>query len=155
MSKPSAPTPAREPRRRIPVLWQCLVILAVAAVPTVLSGRVALDSQVQNAGQDSIRRITIAEAMTLAPVLWIDARSRAAYTQEHLPGALPLTEDDWETGLVEVLMAWNPEDAIVVYCSTADCDTSIEVAQRLVEEAGLEPVTVLDGGWEAYEAWRP
>lgn len=82
--------------------------------------------------------------------LWLDARSRKAYQRQHVPGAMLLNEDDWESLMMAALEAWAPDRPLVVYCSR-ECQSSHAVAERLKREAGLQDVYVLAGGWEA---WR-
>ena len=83
------------------------------------------------------------------PVLWIDARPSADYLKAHIPGALPLNEDEWSRLVPEVFNRWNPRQTVVVYCNSTDCDASSHVARRL-RDAGLSPVYTLHGGWEAW-----
>jgi rhodanese-related sulfurtransferase len=54
-----------------------------------------------------------------------------------------------------MLAAWSPENRTVVYCSSQSCAASHEVARRLREEAGLDNVYVLHGGWEAWLEAHP
>lgn len=85
------------------------------------------------------------------PVLWIDARSKKEFAKGHIPGALCLNEENWESQLGAVLDAWKPECRVVVYCDSQTCETSADVAERLGKQAGLPKVDVLKGGWRA---WR-
>lgn len=86
-----------------------------------------------------------------ADTLWLDARPAADFAREHIPGALPLNEDEWDALLPAVLDAWSPDRPVVVYCSSLSCGTSREVARRLRGELEMPRVFVLAGGWEA---WR-
>ena len=90
-----------------------------------------------------------------ANVLWLDARPDAQFEQQHIPDALSLNEDRWSELLPKAISAWSPNKRIVVYCSSQSCAASHEVARRLREEAGLENVFVLHGGWEAWLAAHP
>ena len=83
--------------------------------------------------------------------LWVDARPAASFQKEHVPGAVPLNEDEWDELLPAVLSAWKADQSIVVYCDSAECDASHAVARRL-REAGVGPVYVLHGGWVAWKA---
>lgn len=84
-------------------------------------------------------------------VLWVDARSIEDYTLGHIPGAVRLTEDDWNELLPDLLKEWNPDSMVVVYCGSRSCRASEEVAKRLREEVGLKGVFVLHGGWETWK----
>ena len=84
--------------------------------------------------------------------LWVDARSRAEFERGHIPGAVLLNEQEWEGTLDAFLDAWRRDLKVVVYCSSASCDASHEVASRLKNEAQIANVFVLKGGWETWQA---
>ena len=83
-------------------------------------------------------------------LLWVDARSRAKYASRHIPGAVLLNNAEWESLVAEFYNRWQPENQVIVY-GEVDSDNASEVASRLREEAAIENVWVLKGG---YEAWR-
>ena len=83
--------------------------------------------------------------------LWIDARPEEEFARGHVPGAMPLNEDQWNAQLPALLAAWSPERKLVVYCSRQSCDASHAVAERLRNEAELKNVFVLEGGWEEWQ----
>ncbi len=85
-------------------------------------------------------------------VLWIDARSRANFEQEHIPSALPLNSQEWDKELDAVLDTWKSERPTVVYCGGGDCDASLEVALRLKRDAQINNIYILKGGWPAWKA---
>lgn len=93
--------------------------------------------------------IEVEAAFALEGSLWLDARSRSAYEQEHLEGALLLNEDEWEAGIEALLHVWSPDQALIVYCDGGGCAASREVALRLQEEFGMEPAYWLMDGWDA------
>ncbi|PWT80302.1 MAG: rhodanese [Acidobacteria bacterium] len=84
-------------------------------------------------------------------VLWVDARSQRDYETEHIPGALSLNLEEWDTLFPRFLDQWSPERKVVVYCSSLSCALSHEVADRLTQ-SGVSPVYVLKGGWEGWKA---
>jgi rhodanese-related sulfurtransferase len=88
------------------------------------------------------------------PVLWIDARSLQDFAQAHIPGALPLNMDQWDSQLPDVLQAWQPGQMVIVYCSSRGCRASHEVAERL-RQLPLPDVFVLHGGWETWQKAHP
>jgi rhodanese-related sulfurtransferase len=96
--------------------------------------------------------VTVAEAKNWGDtVLWIDARAETDFDEAHVPGAIRLNEDDWNTLLPGVLSAWSPDRKVVVYCSRLTCNLSHEVAERLRHEVALKNVYVLKGGWEEWK----
>lgn len=99
--------------------------------------------------------VTLATATQWSNVLWVDARARQDYEDEHIPDAVLLNEDDWESLLPGFLERWQPEMNVVVYCSSSGCRASSSVADRLRQEVGLESVYVLKDGWEAWLKMAP
>jgi rhodanese-related sulfurtransferase len=87
------------------------------------------------------------------PIVWIDARPPDAFRATHIPGALNLNRDNWETALPRLFELYSPGKSIVVYCSTG-CAESQEIADR-IRSIGLEPVQVLEGGFEAWQKENP
>lgn len=134
---------------------ELLLLLLIAAVPALLAGwwhprRPAFTVEV-------IPALSVTEARDMArtqPVLWIDARRAEAFAADHIPGAVHLSEDDWENGLSAVMAAWNPGQPVIVYCDQRTCDTSREVAVRLKRELQMDRVYVLEGGWSAWQQAR-
>jgi rhodanese-related sulfurtransferase len=86
-------------------------------------------------------------------VFWVDARSQQEYDAEHVPGAILLNLEEWNSLFPRFLDQWSPEQKVVVYCSSASCEMSHEVAVRL-EKSGVSPVYVLKGGWEEWKAHK-
>ena len=84
-------------------------------------------------------------------VLWVDARTQQKFDESHIPGAVLLNEDDWDTQVPLFLNEWEPENAVVVYCDSATCDASHSVRKRLTEELQIPNVYVLKGGWSAWQ----
>ena len=88
-------------------------------------------------------------------VLWIDARSEAAFAAAHIPDAVPLNEDHWETLLPGVVERWQPGVTVVVYCDHRQCQPSQQVARRLRRDLGIDSLYVLEGGWQAWQEAHP
>jgi len=136
--------------------------LRTCAVLLVIAGLLGAASAVVNPGARAVLldiprddEITIGDAKALgASALWLDARSRAAFEQGHVDGALLLNEDHWEELFVPVIERWRPGLTIVVYCDSTGCQASRKVADRLRTEAGVEPVKVLHGDWSRMDATR-
>ena len=132
------------------LLRQLAILMVLAALPASVS---AFHFWNQGKGDAFLEySVPISEVLLWKkPVLWVDARSASDYAIDHVPGAMRLTEDDWDELLPELLQAWEPERVTVVYCSSRTCHTSEEVAKRLREVVGLKPVYVLRGGWKAWK----
>jgi rhodanese-related sulfurtransferase len=131
---------------------QAIVILFAALIPAVLVAafhprRPALSEERRLPGEERLETVLGWKK----PVLWVDARSPKEYEAEHVPGAILLNLEDWDTLFPSFLEEWEPDEKVVVYCSSTACQLSHEVAQRL-KQSGISPVFVLKGGWEAWKS---
>ena len=125
----------------------CLVAGLLGVITWAIHPRAPVYGAIELAEGEITLSIILAEG---AEVLWVDARSRDTYERDHVPGAILLNEDDWETLLNEFLDSWNPDLTIVVYCDSQQCQASKHVAERLRSELQLEKVYTLYGGWETW-----
>jgi rhodanese-related sulfurtransferase len=128
------------------------VILFAALIPAVLTAafhprRPALSEEAGLPGEERLK-IVLGWGET---VLWVDARSPREYDAHHVPGAILLNLEDWDTLFPSFLKHWQPDEKVVVYCSSTACQLSHEVAQRL-KQTGISQVFVLKGGWEAWNS---
>lgn len=131
---------------------QVLLLLGLAFLPAIGQALYFRGDSAWHARPVDSQPVSLAEATAWgANALWIDARPEADFVRGHVPGALPLNEDNWQDLLPPVLEAWRPQRKLVVYCSQKSCDASHEVADRLRQKAGLTNVYVLDGGWEEWQ----
>ena len=86
--------------------------------------------------------------------LFLDARPVAFYEMSHVPGALPLPEDDFDRAFAQIEPRLRSSFDIVVYCSGFGCEASHLVARKL-KGLGI-PAVVLSEGWPAWtEAGYP
>ena len=63
--------------------------------------------------------------------LFLDARPLAFYEMQHIPGALPLPEDDFEAAFARIEPRLRSSFDIVVYCSGFGCEASHNVTRAL------------------------
>jgi len=83
-----------------------------------------------------------------AELALVDALSPISYAGVHLPGAINIPPDRVDR-LAELRIP-DPDTEVVVYCAGWDCDSSVEVARRLVE-LGYRNVLHYAGG---KDDWR-
>jgi len=83
--------------------------------------------------------------------IWVDARTETEYREGHIPGAVWVSEDDFDPGLMNLLEVWRPDQGILVYCGGGECQASKAVARRLEEALGIEEVYWLKGGIESWD----
>ncbi|RMH58816.1 MAG: rhodanese-like domain-containing protein [Candidatus Hydrogenedentota bacterium] len=124
-----------------------LLSLEFSWTPGALSRAMPAETTVVRSGEMSLKEILSSDT----PILWVDARREIDYEKEHIPGALLLNEENWNEAAGRFFEAWSPEVLVVVYCNSVSCGRSHHIAKRLKEEAGLDNVVVLAGGWQAWK----
>jgi rhodanese-related sulfurtransferase len=84
-------------------------------------------------------------------VIWVDARSEAAFAEKHAPEALYYDQADTATSMGKILEQWlqNPRP-VVVYCGDAACGTSKKVADELRANLPDAEIYSLKGGWSTW-----
>ena len=134
------------------VLRQTLLIIALALVPAIgqavyFRNRVSWQSSIAESDM-----VSVGDAIAWGQnAIWVDARPDDEFEKEHVPGAISLNEDRWNELLPQFLPQWSPEKKVVVYCSSQGCNASRDVARRLRNDAQLQNVFVLKGGWEEWK----
>jgi len=133
-------------------------LLLVPLVPAGLTGWLhprAPDWRELGNREAGVARVAAAQVGRDYPgALWVDARPAEARAAGGVPGAVGLSEDDWETGFAILAETWDGRRPLVVYCGGELCDASAAVAVRLRRELGFDHIVVLEGGWDAWRAAR-
>lgn len=100
------------------------------------------------------RRVTWSEVepnLTNSSWVLVDAREEEHFHTQHIPGAVSLPSHAYPELLEFFAEDHGTDKTVVIYCGTADCDLSTELARRLRDEAGLTDVRILDGGFLAWQ----
>ena len=79
----------------------------------------------------------------------VDALSPISYAGAHLPGAVNIPPRSCDDLAARLIPAYDTE--VVVYCAGPDCDSSVEVAERLLE-LGYRNVRHFSGGKAEWRA---
>ena len=151
------------PRRFAPPLTAQLLLLAgLAAVGAALAHRfaanpLALDTAWSTYVEDQamaggMASASLAEAQAIVASfshLVLDARRTGDYDAGRLPGALSLPVTDFDAHFPSIAAFLTPEQPVLVYCSGADCDESLELG-RLLQAAGFTNLTLFVGGMAAW-----
>lgn len=133
------------------LLRQVALLLVLALVPAIGQAIYLREKTSWRAPAVQKDEVTLDQARAWGDnVIWIDARPDEQFAQRHVPNAISLNEDRWDELLPQMLATWSPDRHVIVYCSSQSCAASHEVARRLREQAGLNNVSVLHGGWEAW-----
>ena len=82
--------------------------------------------------------------------VFIDARHKEDYDQEHITGALSLFVEDLDKLYDDVLGAIPKGRAMITYCSDPQCETAIKLADALVARGHTCVYILLEGmpGWK-------
>lgn len=133
------------------ILRQCVVIFALCAAGAVYTLVSGLAPRPWIAPELAPGEIRVSDARVL-DAIWVDTRTIEAYEAGHIPDALFLSEDAWESGLFELMDLWlTAPRPIFVYCDTEQCGTSERIAARLREAVPEMEVYSLRGGWAAWQ----
>jgi rhodanese-related sulfurtransferase len=130
---------------------QTLLLLVLACLPAVgeaiyFRGRISWQSPIP-----ASELVTVGQARAWGDsAVWVDARPDDEFARDHVRGAFSLNEDHWNELLAQFLPNWSPDKKVVVYCSAQSCNAARDVAKRLRDEAQLQNVCVLKGGWEEW-----
>jgi rhodanese-related sulfurtransferase len=111
--------------------------------PTFASASVAPDRRVIPA--DSVHALFRSQA-----AIFIDSRRTFEYDAGHIPGAMSLPVDEFDSYKIQ-FEGMPRTQAIVVYCDGMECNSSMTVATRL-SALGFSNVRVFFGGWKEWIA---
>ena len=88
-------------------------------------------------------------------VLWIDARSRAQFEKQHVPGAVLINEQERDQLLFEnIALLQDNKKPIVVYCDSGACQASRKIRTHLKTNMAIDQIFVLHGGWDLLSGSR-
>jgi len=129
-----------------------IIVLAGAALGLVwnaLSGRgIALERNVFiREGDELVDARTVRERLEKGALV-LDARPIDFYRMGHIPGSLPLPEDDFDAAFGRLEPRLRTTFDIIVYCAGYGCESSHIVAARL-RDRGIQ-AAILDEGWPAW-----
>jgi rhodanese-related sulfurtransferase len=129
-----------------------LLLVALATLPAIGEGFYFRDRVSWQSPIPASELVTVDQAKAWGDgAVWVDARPDDEFAKDHVPGAFSLNEDRWNELLPQFLSNWSPGKKVVVYCSAESCNAARDVAKRLREDAQLQNVFVLNGGWEEWK----
>ncbi|MBI3932775.1 MAG: rhodanese-like domain-containing protein [Acidobacteria bacterium] len=135
-------------------VWRVAVLVGLGSVLGLVwnaaSGRgLALARNVFLKDGDDVVVVADARARLERGALFLDARPAAFYQMSHVPGALPLPEDDFEPHFARIESRLRSALDVIVYCSGYGCEASHDVARKL-KERGI-PAAILHEGWPGWQ----
>jgi rhodanese-related sulfurtransferase len=126
------------------MIKNCALLLLIACVPAAIQ----LIRHGQQPPPDNPYLISVTGVANKKPVLWIDARTEGLFKERHIPDAINLNRSNWDQAIAQLFEHFEPGMTVVTYCSSG-CQESEQIAAR-IRELGIEPVLILDGGFEAW-----
>jgi rhodanese-related sulfurtransferase len=136
-------------------IWRLATIVSVAVLAglgwNAWSGRgMTLRANALIKPGEKLREIPAAEAreMQAKGALMLDARGLDFYKMGHIPGALSLPLEDFNTAFTRLEPTLRQRFDIIVYCAGYGCDASHEVV-RMLRDRGVAAV-ILAEGWPAW-----
>ena len=101
----------------------------------------------------SLEIISLERASTLFTAdsaIFIDSRHDYDFKAGHIRGAVNIALNEFDKHSIRLKEI--PKDKLlIIYCDGAECNSSIEVAIKLMEE-GFTNIQVLFGGWQEWKA---
>jgi len=97
----------------------------------------------------SIMFITLGEAEELfleRDALFIDSRSKEAFQEGHILGAVNIPFEEYKKEKALDLIFLPPEGTVVIYCDGSECNSSVELA-KVFHKKGLLDIRIFFGGW--------
>jgi rhodanese-related sulfurtransferase len=91
-----------------------------------------------------------AEVFNSGEALFVDARDPDFFEMGHIPGAINLPLNDFESVFPDLEEQLQTAFMIITYCDGASCEMSVELTERLLM-MGLEQVMVYTGGMHQWE----
>jgi rhodanese-related sulfurtransferase len=94
----------------------------------------------------ALRWAEVKPLLAAGQIVLVDARARAAYDIEHIPGAVSLPVISQPAEFLAFAVKYPKDTAIVVYCGSDNCDLSHTLAEKLRNDLGYTHVKEMPGG---------
>ena len=91
------------------------------------------------------------EAHANGEALFVDARDAAFYEEGHIPGAVSLPVQEFESIFPRLQAQLLAAPRLITYCDGASCEMSVELTEKLLF-AGLVRVEIFTGGIQQWKA---
>lgn len=102
------------------------------------------------AGIDVVALEQAREAVSGSGFLVLDARSTLDFDAGHLPGAISFPNPTRAESYYELAALLQPDQPLLVYCSSKTCDDALQLAFFLREQGSQKILLFADG----FQAWK-
>jgi rhodanese-related sulfurtransferase len=129
------------------------IVLGTAYTFVTKQGFFTEAQSVQTAAPSNIEIISLATAKDIFEsnnALFVDARHEFDYQTGHIRGAMNVALKKFDTHVAR-LNKISKDKLLIVYCDGAECNSSIELAVKLME-SGFTNVKVFFGGWQEWNS---
>ena len=133
------------------ILIVAAIVLGFAYTLATKQGFFVKTQTVQTAATSTIEMISLSAVKELFysnNALFIDARHEFDYQAGHIRGAVNVALNKFDTHITR-LNKNSKDKLLVVYCDGAECNSSIELAVKLMD-LGFTNVKVFFGGWQEW-----
>ena len=139
--------------RHPPIPWSYLPKDArMAAAVTSISGSPRLPTTDHSEAIEKIKLAQVVDAVREKRASVVDARPSLFYRMGHLPGAINIPREQFQTDyLKHPELARDKQRPVIIYCQTVSCEDSTWVAKGL-QALGHRKVTIFAEGWDAWQA---
>lgn len=110
-----------------------------------------VDARVTEAGLRVVDHAQARRIVADGTSIVIDARAPDAFAAGHLPGAISLPVGEAAALLPAYAELLTPDMPVMVYCSGAECEESLDLGKILVDH-GCTNVAIFTGGYAAWSA---
>jgi rhodanese-related sulfurtransferase len=108
----------------------------------------------QEAPSGALQTVTLEQAAGMlfdSATVFVDSRAAEEYLAGHIEGALNLSSTNFEADLRRGEARLRGSSTIVVYCDGGACESSLQVARRLLDN-NFRSVLVFTDGYPAWQA---
>lgn len=145
----------RQGKIKMSTLWRVTLFpLSAIILAGLWSMRPANDAFGDDREFPRVKWSEVEPNLTNSSWVLVDAREEELFRTQHIPGAISLPSYAYPELLEFFSEDHGTDKTVIIYCGTADCDLSTELARRLRDEAGQTDVRILDGGFLAWQRAR-
>jgi rhodanese-related sulfurtransferase len=130
--------------------WRLVRLSWTGGLPAFLAQQQEQRRRVEFQGVKTINLAQAYEIFQQKKALFIDARKADEFNELHIPGAINLPPQRLAKEGTNSLKGIPIDRQLVVYCSQASCNLSLEVAERL-QTLGYTRVSAFMGGFRAWD----
>jgi len=143
--KPSSPVAVP------PVKSNSLAPSLTTSVPTnSTSSNLTSTHAITNSSALTVRWIEIKALVESGQIVLVDGRPKTAYDIDHIPNAVSLPLESAPQAFIDFATKYPLNTALVVYCSSENCDAAHELAEKLRRDLGYTNVKEMLGGVVEY-----